>query len=65
MGAVDIIPIHAVRNTDGTLCAYFVLEFIRMLIVFGTDLENLDRNYIRRNVRSMDTDVMEDLYQWL
>ena len=65
MGVVDITPRHAVRNSDGTLYAYFVLEFIRILIAFGIDLENLDRYYIRRNIRSMNKDIMADLSQWI
>ena len=61
MGAEDITPRHAIRNMDGTKCGYFVMEFIRMLISFGTDLDNLDRCYILEHTRVIDDNVVAEL----
>lgn len=65
MGVEDITPRHAIRNMDGTKCGYFVLEFIRRLISFGTELDNLDRSYIHNHTREIDDDVIAELDQLL
>ena len=65
MGAEDITPRHAIRNMDGTKCGYFVMEFIRMLISFGTDLDNLDRCYILEHTRVIDDNVVAELDHFL
>ena len=65
MDANDITPRHAIRNMDGTKCGYFVLEFIRMLISFGTEIDNLDRRYILEHTRVIDDDVIAELDRFL
>ena len=65
MDANDITPRHGRRNMDGTKCGYFVLEFIRMLIAFGTQIDNLDRRYILEHTRVIDDDVVAELDQFL
>ena len=64
MGALDTTPRHAVRNYDEKLC-FFVLEFIQILIAFGTDLENLNRDYMGSNIHPINEEVIADLSQWL
>ena len=38
MNALDVTPRHAIRNRNGNLCGYYVLEFVRILIEFGTNI---------------------------
>ena len=50
---------------DGTKCGYFVMEFIRMLISFGTNLDNLDRCYILDHTHVVDDNVAAELDHFL
>ena len=65
MGASDITPRHGIHNTDGTKCGYYVLWFSQMLIAFGTDILNLDRNFISNYFLEFDDEIMEELSHWL
>ena len=46
MNAVDVTPRHGIRNQNGNLCGYYVLEFVRILIEFGTNILQLNRKVI-------------------
>ena len=65
MNAGEITPRHGIRNTNGSLCGYYVLEFVRILIEFGTDIPNLNRYVISNNFRQtrgiMNYGVIEEL----
>ena len=65
MTAEEITPRHGIRNTNGNLCGYYVLEFVRILIEFGTDIPNLNKYVISNNFRQtrgrMNDGVIEEL----
>lgn len=65
MNAEEITPRHAIRNENGNLCGYYALEFIRILIKFGTDITRLNRYVITNNFRQtggrMNDGVIEEL----
>ena len=65
MGVVDITPRHGKRNMDGTKCGYYALKFAEMLISFGTEINHLDRYYIKEYMRDFNDDDIQDLHQWL
>ena len=65
MNAEEITPRHGIRNENGNLCGYYALEFIRILIKFGTDITRLNRYVITNNFRQtggrMNDGVIEEL----
>ena len=65
MNAGEITPRHGIRNTNGSLCGYYALEFVRILIEFGTDIPNLNIYVISNNFRQtrgrMNDGVIEEL----
>ena len=60
MSALDVSPRHGISNFDGNLCRYYVLEFVRILMAFGTDIQQLNRNVIRTNFRVVNDEVIAE-----
>ena len=65
IGASNVTPRHRIRNTDRTKNGFYVLWFSQMLLSFGTDIENIGRNFIRNYFRDFDEDIRIELAHWL